>query len=141
MEPLHEREARPQSGFHQVLILLFGYFFFGGEAASLSERVEEAMKEGPARERALVIAGELEGLSGRMREEVLGEVGAYYEALGRAGSTPDELAAPLDGILDSLHATNLRALDLRMQLAGEMTAEEWGALVGAADPEARAFLP
>lgn len=141
MEAVEPREPRPLTGYHQVLILLFSYYFLGGGAVPLSEQVEEVVPEGPRQERALAIAGELEGVPEAMREEVLAQVGGFYDALASPEVSAEALGAATDGILDSLHAANLRALDLRMRLADELTAEEWRELFEGIEPEERAYLP
>ncbi len=141
MEPVEPREPRPLTGYHQVLILLFSYYFLGGGAVSLSEQLEEVVPDGPRQERAVAIAVELEEVPVAMREEVLAGLGEFYDALEAAEVSAEALGAASDGILDSLHGANLKALDLRMRLAEELTAEEWRELFEEVEPEERAYLP
>jgi hypothetical protein len=125
----HSRRGPGRAGFHQILILLFGSMLFGGSGdLSLSEAVEESVEEGPRRERALASARELDAMPAEIVGRLITLHEEFYSVLDDAELEEEALRSSLDAMVDHLYASDLEALELRFQLAGELTDAEWRAV-------------
>lgn len=122
---------RPRSaGFHQILILLLGSYFLGGEEAPLSERVAEVVADGARRERAVEAAQAIEATEDALLAEFLELHARFYDVVDAETLDESALRAVAARQLERLEAHDLRMLEGVDALRAALEVEEWSELFG-----------
>lgn len=120
------RSKSTTTQFHQTLIILFSLLFLGGSSSKeLPKRVKKAVRDphrsAPAIETARAIDSRRKQL---MRDTVTWHAG-FYKVLRDDESDESELFMNLHELVYQIEGAERDLLDLRFQLRGEVTAEEW----------------
>jgi len=122
-----QEPRRAMTGYHQVLIILFGAMFFGGGGSvDITKRVKKTVGDDVRKERAMRIAEELDALPGNVVGDLISSHRDFYEALSSPELDPDAIRASLDVMIELLHEGDERGLELRFRLKDQLTAKEWG---------------
>lgn len=120
--------GRP-AAFHQILILLLGSMFFGGDGSEdLVARVENALPDGDARDRAVEIAGRIVGGQRDAIRGFLDSRARFYDAVARETLTESELRSRLAGPIAELRTLEQHTVDEYLQLRTTIDAEAWAEL-------------
>ena len=112
--------------FHQVLIILFSAFFFGGSSSNpLPDRIDDAVSDSARSARAVAIAKRVESRREALLRETLTWHDGFYKTLHNHKSAEPDIFGQLQSLISSIEVAEDELLDLRFELRDELTADEW----------------
>lgn len=115
------------TGFHQILIILVGSMFLGGgSGADMKDRIEDAIPEGPRRNRAILVIEEMEAHSVAEVEGFLDWHKSFFELVGQETRTEDEVRAKVTELMDRVNRFDETSVDKIFELRGVLDESEWG---------------
>lgn len=114
------------TSFHQVLIILLGSMFLGrGSGADMKDRIEDAIPEGPRRNRAVLVVEQMEDHSAAEVEEFLDWHRSFFELVARETRTEAEVRAKVVELIDAVNRFDEVSVDKVFELREALDESEW----------------